>query len=792
MKFKQVIELKTESISDQAQELYDDWPLLNFRRHLVKLKCYFNSLCLLLVKNTYFDNLSLLVILINSCMILISDPRDENSIVGKTESIFLYIYTTELLLKVFSYGLILNKGSYLRDGWSIIDFFVVAIGWISLIIENTSISSGAAPSGLSALRAFRILRPLKSIKSVKGLKDIIVTLVESISSLVDILIVLFFFLLIFAVAGLQMWSGLFKMTCFNLDMGYFLYKNNYSTLCSTDNDCLYLGSQWICAKGLSNPNNEVTNFDTTYFGLMTVYIVITLEGWTEVYSYVSRTFKDTTGINQIIIDFYFFILVFVGGFYLLNLNLAVIKTSFSKIEEENKTKKKNVNYGLGKLVIMKLEDQKGRKKKIDDHLKEIEETNQYYTKLKEYAVPINLGVLNDICVNKTLSPKEKQRLKKSLENELDNIDKEFKQSLNKIMKERKLKKKKKEENVTIFVEKKKTIINDEWMFVEQLKEFAAGEFGKIDLDLLKRIYLEVIMEQRKENLEAKNRSVIRKNTLEKKRTQLPTAIEEEADEREESNYRISELDSILNSENSQVGLLQTETLRYTEVNPEYTDTGRMSEIKMTKPASNFLEYLKEKEMKIFAKNYKIRTENLDKDEIIELKNQDIELNESIIQHYEDMVKNLNFKKEHFLEVSDYNDRELVIDSKADIHYSEISKESSELNFNDNYEFSKQPGKLRLAARRSSLVNNSIMKFNNFNTQKVQANNSAVKNDKKLDIFRQRAINNKDIQFANGVLEVKVNSKTKKRCRSVGKNKFKYYNDSTIDNQVYDEELEDKS
>ena len=55
---------------------------------------------------------------------------------------------------------------------------------------------------LTVLRAFRVLRPLKTIKSIKHLKMLLTALFSSISLLKDTMIILVFFYIIFAIAGL--------------------------------------------------------------------------------------------------------------------------------------------------------------------------------------------------------------------------------------------------------------------------------------------------------------------------------------------------------------------------------------------------------------------------------------------------------------------------------------------------------------------------------------------------------------------------------------------------------------
>ena len=92
-------------------------------------------------------------------------------------------------------GFITNKGAYLKDGWNILDFIIVVVSLIPVIFGNSSVN-------LSSLRSFRVLRPLRTISSIKSLKVLLVTLFSALPYLANTIIILIFFFLIFAIAGL--------------------------------------------------------------------------------------------------------------------------------------------------------------------------------------------------------------------------------------------------------------------------------------------------------------------------------------------------------------------------------------------------------------------------------------------------------------------------------------------------------------------------------------------------------------------------------------------------------------
>ena len=450
MKGKEIIDFKPLHKEEEVRRFYDKCCCMKARKEIFKWLTYAKYYCNILVDNFIFDNLSLLVIILNTVFILISDPRDTNSIANTSDNIFLYFYTIEAGLKILGFGFIFTEKAYLKDYWNILDFFVIFMGWVSFILERAM--NGKKISGLAGLRAFRILRPLKTVKSIKGLRRLVVALLASLSKLSDITIVLFSFFLLFAIGGVQMWQGLFLRRCMNLNFGYLKMADDADAMCTFDSDCDKYsepGNKYICAKGFINPSNGVINFDNTLTGFVTVFVIATLEGWTNIWTYVSRTFKDKFYINPVIVFFYFHVFIFVGGFYLINLFLAVTNSEFTNIEKirVELTSKKSFFMLIKSKYDLK-EKQKQEKKKKE---KELKAKNQRKTgeslfelkyKIEEEAfhirrnvkdIPVNYTTIKDMYILQNNNPeelykigklvkKEEKYLQKDIERQIDNID----------------------------------------------------------------------------------------------------------------------------------------------------------------------------------------------------------------------------------------------------------------------------------------------------------------------------------------------------------------------------------
>jgi len=123
------------------------------------------------------------------------------------ETIFLGLYTFEMAIKILAQGFIWDDDAYLKDFWGILDFTIVMSAYYALLITPpkstiAQIESGTeAGANLNALRAFRVLRPLRTITTIKGLKVLVTSLLDALPMMKQTIIVLIFFLLIFAIAG---------------------------------------------------------------------------------------------------------------------------------------------------------------------------------------------------------------------------------------------------------------------------------------------------------------------------------------------------------------------------------------------------------------------------------------------------------------------------------------------------------------------------------------------------------------------------------------------------------------
>jgi hypothetical protein len=94
-----------------------------------------------------------------------------NYILYASDLFFILVYTLEMLLKMFAWGVFLEgpgmpwpnnlkQGTYFKSWWNWVDFLVVILGWVAFGLDRTT--AEGAPAGI---RAIRVLRPLRTHSS---------------------------------------------------------------------------------------------------------------------------------------------------------------------------------------------------------------------------------------------------------------------------------------------------------------------------------------------------------------------------------------------------------------------------------------------------------------------------------------------------------------------------------------------------------------------------------------------------------------------------------------------------
>ncbi|KAJ7992826.1 hypothetical protein DPEC_G00266050 [Dallia pectoralis] len=239
----------------------------------------------------------------------------------KTEPYFIGMFCLEAGIKVVALGFVFHKGSYLRNGWNVMDFIVVLSGILATAGAHMNI-----PVDLRTLRAVRVLRPLKLVSGIPSLQIVLKSIMKAMVPLLQIGLLLFFAILMFAIIGLEFYSGKLHNTC--LPMPHIL-ENETVDKSESEFPCgmRKCPEKYACRDTWIGPNDGITQFDNILFAVLTVFQCITMEGWTTVLYNTNDALGPTWNCM------YFIPLIIIGSFFVLNLVLGVLSGEFAKERE---------------------------------------------------------------------------------------------------------------------------------------------------------------------------------------------------------------------------------------------------------------------------------------------------------------------------------------------------------------------------------------------------------------------------------------------------------------------------
>ncbi|XP_076674538.1 calcium voltage-gated channel subunit cacophony isoform X10 [Andrena cerasifolii] len=284
-----------------------------------------------------FEYAVLLTIIANCVVLALEEhlPKQDKTILAQkleaTEIYFLGIFCVEASLKILALGFVLHRGSYLRNIWNIMDFFVVVTGFITAFSQGIELDMD-----LRTLRAIRVLRPLKLVSGIPSLQVVLKSIIKAMAPLLQIGLLVLFAIVIFAIIGLEFYSGTLHKTCYSIkDINVIMREGELPSPCNTDNKSEAPFGAHVCDANTSTcmdhwegPNFGITSFDNIGFAMLTVFQCITMEGWTAILYWTNDALGST--YNWI----YFIPLIVLGSFFMLNLVLGVLSGEFAKEREK--------------------------------------------------------------------------------------------------------------------------------------------------------------------------------------------------------------------------------------------------------------------------------------------------------------------------------------------------------------------------------------------------------------------------------------------------------------------------
>lgn len=218
------------------------------------------------------------MIALNSLLLILdmpslSDPYQQTTI-KLMLNIISIIFCLEFLLRVIVQGFYFGEKTYLKDNWNILDFIIVVFSVMTWILESTANSGDI--QFVRAFRALRALRPLRVVSKNEGIKTVVNSLLESIPALLNVLLIVLLFLMVFGILGIQLFKGMLG-SCNDSDPSIQWKKDceGWFKVEITDEKDDIIG--WKREKRIwSTPFNQ---YDNIMSSMITFFEISTLEMW---------------------------------------------------------------------------------------------------------------------------------------------------------------------------------------------------------------------------------------------------------------------------------------------------------------------------------------------------------------------------------------------------------------------------------------------------------------------------------------------------------------------------------
>ena len=286
-----------------------------------------------IVEHQWFANTIQILIAISSFVLILDLPGtlpDEAQAQARTpiftmEVILTVLFSLEALLKFVAYGI----GGYFSNSWNLLDFFVVVISWPALFLPNLA--------EFSFFRALRSIRMLKFAAMHEGMRVVVVSLYYSLPAIVNVMMVLIVFLVIFGILGMQLNAGRWAFC----DVDLFADgADPYSG--ATRSFTVFNRTECVDVRNGTWMNPHFGHFDTIFHSMLLLFETATLERWPDVMLYMADAAWDQSRPLNVAPEpppdnaIYLFVFlfwvawIFSSAFVIMNLFVGVVVETFQR------------------------------------------------------------------------------------------------------------------------------------------------------------------------------------------------------------------------------------------------------------------------------------------------------------------------------------------------------------------------------------------------------------------------------------------------------------------------------
>ncbi|XP_030915597.1 sodium channel protein type 5 subunit alpha [Geospiza fortis] len=150
-----------------------------------------------IVNHKAFD-ITIVIFICLNMIVMMAENNDKRTkdVLNKINYFFVAVFTAECVLKILAF-----RHYYFGSGWNVFDFSVVILSIVSLGVSEV-FRSFFSPTVLRTLRLARVGRILRIVRKARGIRTLLFALLMSLPALVNIGLLLFLIMFIYAIVGM--------------------------------------------------------------------------------------------------------------------------------------------------------------------------------------------------------------------------------------------------------------------------------------------------------------------------------------------------------------------------------------------------------------------------------------------------------------------------------------------------------------------------------------------------------------------------------------------------------------
>ncbi|GKT36939.1 Cation channel sperm-associated protein 2 like protein [Aduncisulcus paluster] len=232
-----------------------------------------------------------IVVVLNCILIGVEAELDEAKwylmiqILRIIDNLFLVLYCLEIILKWID-----SFKTFWLDAWNIADFVITITALPDFVLSLFGGGNDLLKAATSSLRLMRVLRVLRAIGRFRSLRVIMHTIMMALGSLINLIILLFLMMFIFALLGMTLFKSYVQSSRTDL-----LYKSHWDSLSNS---------------------------------LLSMFQMMTLDQWYFILQDVSQV------VNPGVVLGFFLAWIWVGSFLFFNVFVGVMVKNFQSLKED--------------------------------------------------------------------------------------------------------------------------------------------------------------------------------------------------------------------------------------------------------------------------------------------------------------------------------------------------------------------------------------------------------------------------------------------------------------------------